>query len=78
MFRNDCDLSAPGGWRRRIWFYATRFEPERSSPDLIYAAAIHHGPVEMVDEMDRICREHSDPWEAAHAIADRFIEPIGE
>jgi len=78
MFRNDCDLSAPGGWRRRIWFYATRFEPERRVPDLLYMTAIHHGPVEMVDEMDRICLEHFDPWDAAHAIADRFIEPIGE
>jgi hypothetical protein len=32
--------------------------------------------VEMVDEMDEICREHRDPWEAAHVIADRFIEPM--
>jgi len=77
-FRIDCDLSAPGGWRRRIWLFASRFEPEWSSPELLYETAIHHGPVEMVDEMDRICREHFDPWVAAHAIADRFIEPIGE
>lgn len=75
-FRIDCDLSASGGWRRLIWILATRVEPERKVPDLLYMTATHHGPVEMVDEIDRICREHFDPWEAAHVIADRFIEPI--
>ena len=28
--------------------------------------------------MDRICREHCDPWAAAHAIAGPFIEPMEE
>ena len=34
-----------------------------------HSIAIHYGTLELVDEMDRICREHPDPWEAAHVIA---------
>ena len=75
-FRDACDMSVPGNLRRRIWFYATRHDFEKRAPDLLYSIATHHGPVEMVDEMDEICREHRDPWEAAHVIADRFVEPI--
>ncbi|MEE4271569.1 MAG: hypothetical protein V2I67_07845 [Thermoanaerobaculales bacterium] len=45
--------------------------------DQMRSIAIHHGSVQMVDAIDRICREHPDPWDAAHVIAERFIEPIG-
>jgi hypothetical protein len=32
----------------------------------------------LVDAIDQICRENPDPWEAAHVVAERYIEPIDE
>jgi len=32
----------------------------------------HYGNDRMVREMDRLCRESADPWEAAHRIAAEF------
>lgn len=78
VYRNLCDGSDPGNFRRRIWTLAPRLEPERYAADRLYMIAIHYGPVWMVDAIDEICREHPDPWVAAHVIAERFIEPIDQ
>ncbi len=75
-YRSQCDWSAPGNFRRRIWTLAPRLEPERYAAEPLYSIAVHYGPLWMVDAIDEICREHPDLWVAAHVIAGRFIEPI--
>lgn len=76
-FREASDISNPTSIRRRVWRWAIKAGVENLNAEVVRSIAIHHGPVEMIDEMDRICREHPDPWDAAHVIAERFIEPIG-
>ena len=77
-YRNQCDSSNPQGIRSTLRRYASAFGVDNLDFEIVRSIILHYGPVEMVDEMDRICREHPDPWEAAHVIADRFIEPGGE
>ncbi len=38
-----------------------------------HATLIHFGPVELVDAVYKICCLHSDPTDAAKAIAKRFM-----
>jgi hypothetical protein len=61
-----------------MWAFAHRIEFDWLDREFGDSLAVHHGPVEMVDAIDQICREHPDPWDAAHVIAERFIEPIPE
>lgn len=77
-FRDASDWSNPTSIRQRVWRWAIKVGPEKLNADVVRSIAVHYGPVEMIDAMDRICREHPDPWVAAHVIAERFIEPIPE
>jgi len=61
-----------------VWRYATRLGAEKINPEKAYSIAIHYGPPETVDAIDQICRVNPDPWEAAHVVAERYIEPIEE
>ena len=46
---------------------------DKIDQDYAYSVAIHFGPVELVDAIDKICRENPDPWEAAHVVAERYL-----
>ncbi len=61
-----------------MWRIAARVGAEKINHKLAYVIALHHGPPEMVDAIDQICRDNPDPWVAAHLVAERFIEPIDE
>jgi len=76
-YRSRCTWS-DSGLRRLVWRYATRLGADKIDPEAAYSIAIHYGPPEMVDAIDQICRENPDPWEAAHVVAERYIEPIEE
>jgi len=43
--------------------------------DWEYEVFVHVSSTEMVDDMDRICRENPDPWEAARIIAEEYLQP---
>lgn len=76
-YRRDCSWS-PEGIRSWMWRAADHYGPDRIIPEVALSIAVHYGPVEMVDAIDRICRENLDPWVAAHVVAERHIEPIDE
>ena len=75
-YRNVCDRSSNESIHRKIWIAAIRMGVDKIDQDLAYSIAIHFGPVELVDAIDKICRENPDPWEAAHVVAERY--PPGE
>ncbi len=77
QYRELCTWS-PGGMRRFVWLSSIHDWAGQPAPDHAYLIAVHYGSTERVDDMDRICRESSDPWVAAHVIAERYIEPIPE
>jgi len=77
-YRNVCDRSSNESIHRRIWIAAIRMGVDRIDQDYAYSVAIHFGPAELVDAIDQICRENPDPWDAAHVVAERYIEPIEE
>ena len=74
-YRRDCSWS-PQGIRSLLWRFADQYGADRINPEVALSIAVHHGPVEMVDAIDQICRENRDPWVAAHVVAARHIEPI--
>jgi hypothetical protein len=47
-------------------------------PDLEYEAFVHISSTEMVNDMDRICRENPEPWQAARIIAEKYLQPDRE
>ena len=76
-YRRNCSFDHTGR-RGRIWAVAHRSSLDRADWDFLKSVSIHYGPVELVDAIDRICQEHPDPWDAAHVVAERYIEPIEE
>jgi hypothetical protein len=76
LVREHRDRSDP---RMPRSFYQT-FDRARASfglnavdPRFEYSVFLHYGSPERVDEMDRICRENPDPWEAAREISRRYL-----
>jgi len=76
-YRSRCTWS-DSGMRRMVWRYATRIGVDKINSEVAYSIATHYGPPEMVDAIDQICRENPEPWDAAHVVTERYIEPIGE
>jgi hypothetical protein len=44
-------------------------------PDWEYEIFVHVSSTKMVDDMDRICRDNPNPWEAALVIAEKYLQP---
>jgi hypothetical protein len=77
-YRQNCDWSSEDAPRRKLWEKAVHEGERAIDPRLAHSIAIHFGSTELVDAIDQICREYPDPWDAVHAVAERYIEPIGE
>lgn len=77
LYREQCDWSSPKCERRQLWEQAVAKGYESIDPWDAFSIEIHFGSVELVDAIDRICRENPDPWVAAHAVAEKYIEPMG-
>ena len=76
FYRDACDWSSPKCKRRKLWEQAIAEGYESIDPWDAFSTEIHFGPVDLVDAIDQICREHPDPWKAAHVVAERYIETI--
>jgi hypothetical protein len=72
-YRESTDWNSPSCPRRKLWERA--IETREADIDLWegYSIAVHFGSPEMVDAIDEICRAHPDPWDAAHAVAERYL-----
>ena len=60
------------------WRIATRIGVDNINYEVAHSIATHYGPPALVDAIDKICLEQPDPWEVAHVVAERYIEPIDE
>lgn len=77
-FRAECSPTelAPQGWlARQVW----RGRLSRIGHDKVHVILNHFGSPALVDEIERLCEQHPDPWDAAHAVARRFgfDSPLG-
>lgn len=72
--RRQCDLRIPGSIAQQYFASAER-DPEAFGGMPFYEALVHYGPLELVDEVARICEREPLPLEAARAISRRFIRP---
>ncbi len=71
-YRRGCNPANPDS------YYSRYLAPgRRESDDFIrerwHSVLIHYGPLQLVDEIDKICLRKPDPIDAARAIANRFM-----
>ena len=71
--RNLCDTQSPHGFYQR--FARARAEGGLNAVDeeWEYVVFTHVGSTEMVDDIDRICRENPDPWDAVRVIGEKYL-----
>jgi hypothetical protein len=70
--RRSCDPANPDS-RFSRYLAPGRVTSGEFDHDEWHAMLIHYGPVELVDAVYQICCLHSDPTDAAKAIAKRFM-----
>ena len=71
-YRKRCTWG-PGGLRRVVWSIAKQGRVDKLDREVVHSIVTHYGSPEMVDAIDRICRENPDPWDAAHVVAERYL-----
>ncbi len=71
-YRRSCDSADPDS-RFNQYLAPGRVASGDFDRDTWHSALIHFGPVELVDAVYQICCLHSDPTDAAKAIAKRFM-----
>lgn len=72
-FREVCDPNSECSYYQHFARKRLKHGERAVDEDQEYMALIHVGPPEWVDDMDRICCEHDDAWEAARAIKDKYL-----
>lgn len=75
-YRASCDPTNPDSMHQ---FIAASHGTDRElDPDRELQISFHFGSPELVDQIDVICREHPDPWDAAFTIAKTYFCYDGE
>jgi hypothetical protein len=71
--RTLCDTQSPNGFYQQ--FARARDEHGLNAVDeeWEYLVFTHVGSTDMVDDMDRICRESASPWQAVRAIGEKYL-----
>jgi hypothetical protein len=68
-----CDTQSPHGMYQQFARARDEFGLHAVNEEWEYVIFTHVGSVETVDDMDRICRENPDPWEAVRVIGGRYL-----
>jgi hypothetical protein len=71
--RNLCDTQSPHGFYQQFARAREKYGANAVDEELEYVVFTHVGSTEMVDAIDRICRESSDPWKAVRAIGEKYL-----
>jgi hypothetical protein len=71
--RECCDPKHPRSYYQKFARARATYGERAVDEDWEYMISLHYGSPEVVDEMDRICRENPDAWKAARVIRDRFL-----
>jgi hypothetical protein len=71
--RTLCDTQSPHGVYQQFARARDEFGLNAVDEEWEYVVFTHVGSVDMVDDMDRICRESADPWDAVRAIGEKYL-----
>jgi len=71
--RNLCDTQSPHGFYQRFARARDRSGVHAVDEEWEYLVFTHVSSIDMVDEMDRICRESPDPWHAVRVIGEKYL-----
>ena len=71
--RERSDPRMPRSFYQTFGRARASFGPNAVDPRFEYGIFLHYGSPERVDEVDRICRENPDPWDAAREISRRYL-----
>jgi len=75
-YRSACDPMNPHSVHR--WVSETHNTEASLSADRQMSISVHFGSPKLVDEIDQICRNNPDPWDAALVIAETYLMPDRE
>ena len=71
--RNLCDTQSPHGFYQRFARARDEFGLHAVDEEWEYVVFTHIGSVDMVDNIDRICRKNPDPWDAVRVIGEEYL-----
>jgi len=71
--RNLCDTQSPASFYQQFARARDKFGLNAVDDEWEYVVFTHVGSVKTVDDMDRICRENPDPWEAVREIGQKYL-----
>jgi hypothetical protein len=71
--RELCDTKSPRSYYQKFARARAAFGLNAVDEEWEYVVFTHVGSAEVVDNMDRICRANTDPWEAVRAIGQEYL-----
>jgi hypothetical protein len=71
--RNLCDTQSPHGFYQQFARARDKHGLHAVDEGWEYLVFTHVGSIDMVDEMDRICRENSNLWDAVWVIGEKYL-----